>query len=362
MRRLSRTTPMVFLASLLAATLSLGVTAALAACGGGPCSCGSTVDTNTTLSALDPVCSTGAADTCIDNGLIINPGIILNLGGCTLRGAVGSADGVVAFAGAQVRSGRVVGFGIGVALTGDGGTASNLQISDTEGAGIQVSGNSTRVEKSIVRNAGQSTRGESAGVVVVGNDNVVSAVQALDNGGHGVKIQGHGNTVEKTNAFRNAAILGASGIIVEGTDNTVRTSNVQGNLTGIDVKGDNAVVANNTALHNGCGIVFEPSTTNGTLQQNQARYNRAGLCLFGSGHAVTRNVVSGNASDGIQVGVEVNATTGLVFERNSSKGNGGFGILDSTVGGGTSGTANTYIGNICSANREGASSPAGLCR
>ena len=50
--------------------------------------------------------------------------------------------------------------------------------------------------------------------------------------------------------------------------------------------------------------------------------------------------------------------------RNRADNNEGFGFLDSSLGRGTAGTANTYTTNICSGNNDGGaqSSPAGLCR
>jgi hypothetical protein len=139
MGRLPRTALALFLVPLLAATLGMGATPALAACGGGPCSCGSNVDTDTTLDpGVDPVCSTDPTDTCLSFGLFVNDGIVLNLGGCTIRGSAGSLFGVIARAGARVLGaqnlgGRIIGFGFtGVAMVGDGGKVSNLQISDIE--------------------------------------------------------------------------------------------------------------------------------------------------------------------------------------------------------------------------------------
>ena len=118
----------------------MGATPALAACGGGPCSCGSNVDTDTTLDpGVDPVCSTDPTDACPSSGLFVHPGIVLNLGGCTLRGSTGSSVGVDAVAGAQVLGGgRIIGFGLGVGLSGDGGKVSDLQISDMGLLGVTV--------------------------------------------------------------------------------------------------------------------------------------------------------------------------------------------------------------------------------
>ena len=56
------------------------------------------------------------------------------------------------------------------------------------------------------------------------------------------------------------------------------------------------------------------------------------------------------------------SATASHFDRNRSDYNGGVGILDTTTGGGTGGTANTYTNNRCTGNDLGPSSPAGLCR
>src|SRR5262245_17771945 len=319
----------LILALLVTAPPGPGVTPALADCGGGPCACGDTVDTDTTLNAAtDPVCSTGPADTCPGVGLIVNPGIILDLGGCTLRGTGEFFDGVQASAGAQVLSGRITGFGAGgVVLTGTGGSVATLRVS-----------------------------GNGFGITVLGDDNVVSRVQALDNVLRGVEVEGNGNTVEKTNVWRNRGL----GVVLVGNDNTVRNISARDNAsTGLVSDGNNAVIENNTILRNGrgCALIVR-NGTNATVSQNQVRYNELGICLrSGSGHSVRLNVVSGSNLDGFLVSV-----TGSVFERNSSKGNGDFGIKDESTGGGTGGTANTYTRNICTGNGQGPSSPAGLCR
>jgi len=328
MYRAPRLALLLFLALLLTAGLAPGVLPALAACGGGPCSCGDTVDSDTTLhGTIDPVCSTDPGNTCQGVGLIVNPGIILDLGGCTLRGTGEFFDGVQASAGAQVLNGRVIGFGAGgVVLTGNGGRVSTLRVS-----------------------------GNGFGITVLGDDNVVSRVQALDNAVRGVEVEGDGNTVETTNAWRNKSL----GVAVFGNNNTVRNINARDNGSGgLVSEGDNTVIANNTLLRNGGGCaVIVRNGTNATVTQNQVRHNGLGVCPSGSGHSVRLNVVSGSDFNGFLV-----SATGSVFERNSSKGNGEFGIVDETGGGGTSGTANTYIGNICTGNGSGASSPGGLCK
>jgi len=355
MRRFPRLALIPLLTFLLASMLAVAVMPALAACGGKPCSCGDTVDTDTKLNpAVDPICSTDPAHTCPRVGLVVNSGIVLNLGGCTLRGDVGSLDGVQAGSGAQIRNGRITTFGrFGVFLVGTGGTVSNLRVSDGGSHGIAVAGSSNRVETSIVRRQGEPGN-LVAGVSVEGSNNVVSRVQALENADRGVNVhEGSGNTVEKTIASRNGVV----GIALFGDDNTARSNNVQDNrMAGIVTSGNNVVIENNAALRNGCGLRIQAGAGD-TLTQNQARLNSFGLCLVGSGHAVSLNVVSDSSEHGILV-----STTGSVLQRNTSRGNGRFGIADTTGGGGTGGTANTYIRNLCSANGAGTSTPAGLCR
>jgi hypothetical protein len=83
--------------------------------------------------------------------------------------------------------------------------------------------------------------------------------------------------------------------------------------------------------------------------------------IGGFEHAIFRNVAVSNGQDGFTVGGE-----GCLFDRNRADYNGrpaaGFGIEDSTAGGGTGGTANTYATNGCTGNGLGPSSPPGLCR
>jgi hypothetical protein len=356
-------------ALVLAATLGMAVDTAFAAdCGDGvgACSCGDTVITDTTLvESFDPVCSTGPADTCPDTGLFVATDVVLSLGGCTIRGGTGSLNGVDASQNAEVRSGKISGFGgAGVRLTGNGGVVANLQISDGLGAGISVVGHLNRIEKSVIR------RQEGGCVVVNGDGNTLSNLQALDCGFHGVAVEGSFNSVQNTKALRNALV----GIVLFGDDNTTRISRAEDNGTdGIAGGGDNLVLARNTALRNGqCGVrIFQaPSTSggtssNGSVDRNQAKSNDlAGVCVEGTGHTVSLNIGANNGvAPGVADGIRVfNTATGNTFVRNRGTGNADFGIEDTSVGGGTSGTANTYTGNICSANGTADSSPAGLCR
>jgi hypothetical protein len=339
--------------ALLLTVATTVVSPAFATCnGGGVCSCGSTVDVNTTLNeAVDPVCSTGPADTCPGNGLTVNAGIVLNLGGCTLRGAPGSNTGVTLGAGAQVSGGKIIGFdNRGVLVQGAGAKVSNVQVSDAPGQGIAVVGNGNTVEKSIVR---RRHAGGADCVIVVGNDNHVSNVQGLECGRSGVAVSGDFNTIESSKFHRN----GARAIRIQGNGNTITLNRADDNAEfGITVAGNDAVVTRNVLLRTAgsCGIVMGQGFANATVDRNQFKSGTgSGLCIGGSGHTISNNIASGNAADGITVDA-----AGVFFTRNRATANGKFGIQDLD---GTANT-NTYEANICSGNDLGDSSPAGLCR
>jgi hypothetical protein len=340
------------LAFVVIAATGVGVNTAFATCnGGGVCSCGSTVDVNTTLNeAVDPVCSTGPADTCPGNGLTVNAGIVLNLGGCTLRGAPGSNTGVTVGAGGQVSGGKIVGFDtIGVLVSGNGGKVSNLQVSDAPGHGIAILGNGNTVEKSIVR---RRHAGGASCVFVNGNGNLVSNVQALECGRHGIAFFGNANTAESSKTHRNLR-----GIQMQGTGNTATLNRIDDNAEfGIAVAGNDAVVTRNVVLRTAgsCGIVIGQGFTNATVDRNQFKSGAGSeFCVGGSGHTISSNIAAGNGGDGITVDA-----AGVLFTRNRAAANARFGIQDFDG----AANSNTYDANLCSGNDLGDSSPAGLCR
>src|SRR6266498_3301500 len=75
-----------------------------------PCSCAQTVTTNTTLvHAVDPITTT----TCSGKGLVLGPGVDLNVNGEMLAGS-GLGNGVTIAADGTLRNGTLQGFGVGV--------------------------------------------------------------------------------------------------------------------------------------------------------------------------------------------------------------------------------------------------------
>jgi parallel beta-helix repeat protein len=286
---------------------------ALAAdCGVTPCSCGDTVTADRTLECgIDPIT---APPPCGGDGLIVNPGVSLNLGGCTIRGADGGV-GVQLGQGALVEAGKIVGFATGVSAASDA-IVRVVRISETSTAGIDAAGDGIRIDRNVLQ------RNEGIGISAVGN--TITVVQ---------------NRIEGLND-----VTTGCGLIVEGSDN---------------------VVDRNIVLRGGaCGIHI--SGADGNVVRNQAKYTQAGPGFVfdgATGQEVTLNTSLGAEDDSSFHGFHVLSTsTGNTFARNISSSNDGFGIKDESVGTGTSGTGNTYTRNNCTGNALGNSMPDGLCQ
>ena len=303
--------PFVWALGLIVASVTVPVMISAARaddCGGAvPCSCGGRVVESRTLSPADPV-TLGA---CPAGGLEIETdGVVLNLGGRTIRGLGIRAGILVAANNVTVTSGIVQGFAFGILGTGTvlgpatGNVLSNLQVI-ANSLGIQIGGwHRLTLQKTVVR---FSTIGD--GIGISGDDIVVQSSRAEDNAGSGLGIFGRNNSV-----LHNVVLRNGSG--------------------GVSIGGDAASVT-----------------------VNQSRYNgREGFRVGGTNHSVTRNQAIDNDADGFTV-----TATESHFDRNVSNYNNGFGILDSTSGNGTEGTANTYTNNLCNGTALGDSSPAGLC-
>jgi parallel beta-helix repeat protein len=276
-------------------------------CGpGDPCECGDRVTASTTLAPGDPVCTT----VCSENGLFVADGVTLDLGGCTITGDQAGDDvGLTIEGGASnvvIRNGRVKGFGTGIATwtTTAGSTLASLQIVEN-GDGVRIAASGSTVRNSVLQ------RNDGHCLAVSGWGNAVSANRCEDSGGKGVVVEGTLNTISANTAMR-------------------------GGLEGFDIDGSQNTVSQNRASDNfGEGFRFR-----------------------GSGHTVTLNYSLRNEDDGYTV--EAMASR---FDRNRGDYNIGWGILDTTMGTGTGGTANTYLStNRCTGNLLGKSFPSGLCR
>ena len=290
-------------------------------CGGAvPCDCGDRVLASRTLIlGVDPI----TTKICDEGGLLffVAENLTLDLGGNTLRGScpgereigieINRSSRII------VRNGRIIGFDIGIEGNGVADTLVSLvQVLDSCNTGISFSLiGVNRIEGCIVRNT--------------------------------------------TGTVKDVGLIGGDGIVVDGETNTVHLCRAESNAgQGLAVHGTGNTVTRNIVLHSGSdGVVIGGSGA--TVMQNQSNYSDTGegFKIEGAGHVVSRNIAISNAEDGLTV-----SATGSTFDRNRSNSNGGFGILDTSTGDGTSGTANTYTDNVCTGNDLGDSDPLDLCR
>lgn len=122
--------------------------------------------------------------------------------------------------------------------------------------------------------------------------------------------------------------------------------------------GGNRIVANRVQDNGQFGILISESDANLISRNIVQRNGRNGfvLTLANDNHLI-RNVATRNRGAGFLIG----GASGARFVSNVAKRNRGVGFADFTVGSGTKGTANRYRKNQCSRNRDGGSSPRGLC-
>jgi hypothetical protein len=301
----------VFLATLILAVCATPVRAAV--CDAAPCDCGDTITTSKTLvSGVDPVVS---GEVCPDTGLFVD-------GSNLTLDVAGQMNGL------------------------DDGTAQT---------GIVVVAGSANVVITTARISGFATAVSALGVT----DSNFTDLLILRTRTAGVDVSGDGNTVQRSE-MKGA---GAVGVQVVGDNATVFLNRVEKYASGIIVVGDGAEIHRNLVYRNGAGIRVEG--TGASLALNSVKYGTGhGIELIGGGgHALDRNVSSQNAGDGFRVTPGVSGGgTGSVLTRNTGSADGGVGFRDTTTGGGTAGTGNTYRLNRCSAKVGHKSDPLGLCR
>lgn len=126
---------------------------------------------------------------CPADGLVVATGVTLNLGGATLRGQ-GAGAGVRIEAGATdvtLRLGRVTGFATGVRGEGTTGVrVANVQVLDSAQDGVNLTGEGHTVEIAVIQSSG------GLGVAVVGDAGRLSRLQVQSNGRAGVRDRARG--------------------------------------------------------------------------------------------------------------------------------------------------------------------------
>jgi hypothetical protein len=246
-------------------------------CGGaGPaCVCGDTVTQDHTLPPL----------TCNGDGLIVDVGIILDLGGNDLTGTDQKGTGVKLRDGAHVLNGRILNFDIGIGQ--DGAIDSCFIGTDTTGlvvtinhTGIELEANGcTIVKTGVVANVsdGVSLKGDDNaltqntcsrnggdGISIEGDHNTLTSNRCELNRGHGIAVTGDVNTLERNLGGRNDG----SGILVDGSENVFKRNQGRTN-DGDGVRGtgtDLATDGRNYGIGNGgvnCEIDGHDSTGGG---------------------------------------------------------------------------------------------------
>ena len=340
---------------LFASVVSLGLmgasmiaTSALAAsCGDGvgPCSCDDTVVVNTTLDPNDPVTSM----VCLCNGLTVDSGVTLDLGGHSIRGSgVCSGIGVSGDA-VTVANGHIINFSTGLGSVGIDGRFAGLDIERND-SGVFLMGPRNLLEQSVVHD----NRG--VGIRLGGNSHTVRKVGVARNGQEGIIAGGRGfhlveNSVIADNGSHGVALSGDGFSRVR--QNVIRDNDADGIFVGVDFFGTivrNVISGNG---RNGFELVFG----NGfTIDHNRITANgENGMRIAGHGQTVTSNITSMNGGGSPEFHGMLIETGDSHFERNRSERNGGFGMKATAAG-------NTYESNICSGNGLGDSDPKGLCR
>jgi hypothetical protein len=212
--------------------------------GVGPCSCGDTVTSDTTLDASDPVLNPPA---CPGDGLTVD-GVNLDLGGGTITGSNTGTGLILAGSGGSIANGRIRSFAVGIGSDG--------LIVDW-----------TIAELAVSLNAGD-------GIAVWGDWNLISRLSCSRNGDDGLVVKGDHNTLQHNVCDKN----GDKGIAVYGDYNTLVRNYGTGNLAGTGVLGigDGNDFQTNRATNNGGNGVIGKGTGLKSNGRNYGTGNRGG--------------------------------------------------------------------------------------
>jgi parallel beta-helix repeat protein len=321
-----------------------------AACGGATlCSCGDTVTADRTLvPGTDPVTTVA----CPADGLRVDPGVTLGLGGATLSGTfLGLPIGVILDAGSTLSGpGTITGFNRGViGITfADGITVSGVTAEGSFDAGFDFFSDMNSLSGNTAVDNGQN------GFLVIGSDNSVTNNVARENGAAGLFVSGLNMTVKGNRAELNDGIgisvtgnldpaaadnitsnkvkgpdpgpTAGPGMQVVGSGHGINGNTVERYEVGFRIDGPMRKVSSNTAQD--CGVGFEfPGDDTLVVNGNRAFRNTAGdgigYRIGGNGNFFKGNR-SGSRNKGNKVGFEILGDENR-FESNRAEYNAGSG-------------------------------------
>jgi hypothetical protein len=294
--------------------------------------------------------------------------------GSTQPGGTGTAP-LIRIDGASAGTGAA-----GLTVSAGSSKVKDLEITNFSGTGIVLNApGSDTIVGNYIGTDGTSAQGNASGITVASSGNTIggtaSSAKNVISGNHalGVLISGQGasrNHVEGnfigTNSTGTAAVAnGLDGVLVasKATRNTIGGTTagsrnvISGNTSGgVDLLG--AGTSSNRVEGNYIGTRASGAAALGNQGQGVAVFNGAAHNTVGGTTAAARNVVSGNAGDGVDVngtGTSGNRVEGNYIGLNArgsaALGNGGIGapIFDgatgNTLGGTTRGARNVISGN-----------------
>ncbi|MEO3974717.1 NosD domain-containing protein [Streptomyces sp. CAU 1734] len=334
-----------------------------------PLSCGQTVTTSVVL----------VADllNCPGDGLIIGSGgITVDLNGHTVDG-VGLGTGIrnngfdnTIITNSSTAPARVEQFDYGTRL--DPGSSGNLVekiiIRNNEFSGVTLhgAGANNRVRGNLIE------RQSHTGVTLTGgsNSNVIIDNTISFNQGGGVFVQSSADNRFESNRITDS---GQAGVVLEASMvNTLLTNTISGSGDGgvvIRLGADHNLLQSNTATRNSdAGVIISGSTGNRLLSNdlrnsgdsgvflqaahssrilgNNVSENTGGIQLSGSDNNLIRsNTANDTTGDGI--GLELSLNNAVELNRTDRNGSAGIRITGSAP----SGTGNSLVGNIATANK-----------
>ncbi len=307
--------------------------------------------------------STTLKHDCVGSITIIKSDITLDCAGHTVTGS-GAGIGITLGPGVRgitIRNCVVTRFDIGFFLNGTTSDTLTKNTADADGVGFQLWSSSS-----------STLANNTANYDVYGNFQLwSSSSNTLANNTADCCSSGSGFLLTSGSSnnmlVNNTAIGDHFGFLVglflpNGSSNTLVNNTAIGKMTGNDIGffidgSPNSMLANNTAVDYNTGFDIEGSSN--TLANNTADADIIGFALgLASSNTLASNTANGNYQDGFLLEA-VSSFNTLAF--NVANNNAGYGYNDASSGSGTSGTANTYVDDLCSGNAAGGSSPAGLC-